>query len=814
MKSALAYARLGWSVLPLHDVTSGACSCGKPDCRSAGKHPRIAEWQKLATADESTVAEWVEQYPHANVGVATGAASGFFVLDIDSPESLDELEAEHGELPHTVQATTGSGGAHYLFQLPAFPVPNTASKIAPGIDTRGDGGQIVVAPSVSLKGAYAWVNGPWNTPIAPAPAWILDAVRPARAETHAPALVNRFPAATPEVLEEARAALERWGPAIEHDGGDQHTFAAAALLRRDFALAYEEAWPLFLEWNESCVPPWNEGDLAAKLRGGEKYGTSDYGARRTMDALATAMKLVQDFDAVPGGDPMVLVRQVRTLTWHDPGEREIALHAVKDATGLSVRSIDLQKPINKKALEARAQRREAHAKGKASELVDSENMLAVAEQFLRSTQDDVGFNGLVRWQDDYWLARGTYYEQTPPEAVLSDLYAWTKGKRDVNTNAEIKPDRALIEALAHAVRGAAFVKAKEAPAWLDSAEHAPPSELIAFPNGLLHVETRDFAPPTRAFFNLNSLTFDYNPHAWRPEKWHEFLGQLWGNDRESIETLQELMGLALTQDTSFQKLFMLIGPPRCGKGTVARVLAELVGKANAANPTLNSLSAMFGIETLIGKQLAIVSDARLSPKTDIGAVVENLLRISGEDSVSVPRKYRQDYTAKLTSRFLILSNEVPGFVDQSGALASRFVILKITPSFLGREDLTLTQTLTGELPGILLWALEGLDRLRARGHFRQPSASAETVRQLYDLSSPIKAFVEDCCALESAAEVDGHALYLAWCEWAVQQGREHPGTVQVFGRNLSSAFPSLRVSNRRQGTKRSRFYEGIKLIAS
>jgi putative DNA primase/helicase len=84
--------------------------------------------------------------------------------------------------------------------------------------------------------------------------------------------------------------------------------------------------------------------------------------------------------------------------------------------------------------------------------------------------------------------------------------------------------------------------------------------------------------------------------------------------------LQELFGYCLTGDTSQQKAFLIVGPPRSGKGTIAKVLKRLVGTDNAVNPTLTSLSTNFGIAPLIGKRIAIISDARLDRRANQHAI--------------------------------------------------------------------------------------------------------------------------------------------------------------------------------------------------
>ena len=145
----------------------------------------------------------------------------------------------------------------------------------------------------------------------------------------------------------------------------------------------------------------------------------------------------------------------------------------------------------------------------------------------------------------------------------------------------------------------------------------------------------------------------------------------------------------LSGRTDLQKIFVIIGPIRSGKGTIARILTAMIGTGHVANPTLSSLATEFGLAPLLGKSLAIIADARLSNKTDTRAVIERLLSISGEDSITVNRKFRDQVSARLPTRFMIISNELPAFGDASGAIASRFILTTLTRSFLGHEDIGL-----------------------------------------------------------------------------------------------------------------------------
>ena len=253
------------------------------------------------------------------------------------------------------------------------------------------------------------------------------------------------------------------------------------------------------------------------------------------------------------------------------------------------------------------------------------------------------------------------------------------------------------------------------PCWLDDKPHPPASEIMACRNGLLHLPTRKLLSKNTQFFNMNAVGFDYDPAAPAPERWLQFLNELWPGDTESPACLQEVYGYFLTPDTSQQKLFYMVGPKRCGKGTVARVVKNLVGPDNVVAPNLSNLPAQFGRQSLIGKQLALVPDFRLSGGVSNAQITEHLLQISGEDEVTIPRKHMDDWTGTLGVRFLLQSNELPKLADASGALVSRFILLQIKESFYGREDRGLTKKLLTELPGILNWAIEGWARLRCPG---------------------------------------------------------------------------------------------------
>ncbi len=160
LRFALFYADHGWRVFPLHYVLADqSCSCANPKCSRIGKHPMTKNGVKDATSSATRLQEWWRRFPHANVGIATG--KGLLVVDIDPRHggSLEQLKSMIA-LPVTSTVQTGGGGWHlyFLYNKRDYEVHNSTSKLAQGIDTRGEGGYVVAPPSNHLLGKYRWTE--------------------------------------------------------------------------------------------------------------------------------------------------------------------------------------------------------------------------------------------------------------------------------------------------------------------------------------------------------------------------------------------------------------------------------------------------------------------------------------------------------------------------------------------------------------------------------------------------------------------------------------------------------------------------------
>ncbi|MCH9838628.1 PriCT-2 domain-containing protein [bacterium] len=340
-----------------------------------------------------------------------------------------------------------------------------------------------------------------------------------------------------------------------------------------------------------------------------------------------------------------------------------------------------------------------------------------------------------------------------------------------------------------------------------------PDHLVLFDNGVLDLRTGQLGPHDRSIFSTNIMPYAWNPSAQCPA-WMAFLDDVFDYDPERSALLQEWVGYLLTRDYSHQKIMFMLGGPRCGKGTIGRVLSELVGMQNFSGGSLSSLANDSYIDGISEKPVVFIGDAekKVAP-AKTSQVIERLKTISGNDAVSWHRMYHGGLSRTLPTRFTMAANSVPALFDDSGALASRLLLLTFDKSYLGREDLTLGDRLLGEVEGIAAWALQGLHRLRAVGQFTQPAASAEEVQLIAEAYSPVLRFVEECCEIGKGHEMQSKEMYDTYRAWSVAEGEE-PMRPKILVSSVRDAFrgKSVRYGTHRfnDGT-RTRGFKGLRL---
>lgn len=259
------YLSMGWALVPLHHVAIIAdevriaprCSCKMAySCKSAGKHPRLKAWQQPENLVR-TVEQLLMYPPETNWGLATGRASGVWALDVDlkGMAAFERLVKKNVMAPTRLHRT-GSGGWHLIYQMPTDFVPtNRTGALPEGIDVRGDGGQIVLPPSVSGTGAYTLqeLDPPvmnsllvlFDGMVNSANDALLDLIRPRP-------VTQRVP----------QAIMARVDP-----GGRYATYARKAVdgeltaLRETHSSRNSRAWAAAVRIIELCHAPWAELDI-------------------------------------------------------------------------------------------------------------------------------------------------------------------------------------------------------------------------------------------------------------------------------------------------------------------------------------------------------------------------------------------------------------------------------------------------------------------------------------------------------------------------------------------------------------------------
>lgn len=412
----------------------------------------------------------------------------------------------------------------------------------------------------------------------------------------------------------------------------------------------------------------------------------------------------------------------------------------------------------------------------------------------------------VYYQGQFYEYIGSHYEALEIDDVRSDIYQF------LETHAPFKANSKLVSDIVDALKSVVGKKNKTPPPF-NTTTKKHMNNFISFKNGVVEIDSEEFIlmPHSPDYFFTSSLDYEFNPDAVKPVLWINFLNEIFQNDNQQIEALQEYFGLCLTRITKFQLMLLLVGPKRSGKGTVMRVLKNLIGQANVAAPTLSSLSSQFGLASLIHKTLAIIADARIGQRTDVQIIAERLLSITGEDSITIERKFLSDWIGQLVVRFVWVANELPRIGDAGSAFSSRLFILVLRESFLGRENRNLTEELLTEIPGIANWALDGLKRLRDRDRFVQPDAGKDAIEAVSELGSPVAAFVHDECEIGIQYEIAVNDVYERFRQWSNDQGHRRPPPKNIFGNNLRSCVPLLAVKQHRDSGTRYRVYSGITL---
>jgi P4 family phage/plasmid primase-like protien len=333
-------------------------------------------------------------------------------------------------------------------------------------------------------------------------------------------------------------------------------------------------------------------------------------------------------------------------------------------------------------------------------------------------------------------------------------------------------------------------------------------DLVAMANGILNIEAylagKDLVlgPHTPLWFSPVVLPYPFEADG-KCELWLRLLDQIFEGDQERIDLLQEWFGYNLTPTTNLEMCMIMVGEGRNGKGVVTAVLRALLREKNCSSVPLEEFDPRhsFSLIMTLGKLANIVTEVG-----ELQGVAEGRVKafISGE-KMPFDRKYLPAIQAAPTARLTVATNIVPKFADKSDGIWRRLRIVPFNYQVKPEEkkveyrERTWWEESSGEMPGIMKWALQGLQRLRENKEFTYPQVCQSALRQHRRISNPAMEYL-----MTTFEFVDGHdvftpsdIVYMSYTKWHKDQGfKEVPLSKPAFGKEVVKVLPYLQGSKK------------------
>lgn len=443
---------------------------------------------------------------------------------------------------------------------------------------------------------------------------------------------------------------------------------------------------------------------------------------------------------------------------------------------------------------------------------DPKNLMRNVERAIRKFWGHPKNVTLRWWRDELWEWNGCCYRSIRDKEISARVLKWIGG-----WDAKASPTKAnnIVKGLhAHALVPGQV----EQPVWIDEDGSIKERHLIAMKNGLLDLDVlldgkpNPLEPNSPRWFSPVALGYDYDPKCECP-KWLALLDRCLEKDQERIDLLQEWFGYCLTHDTTQQKAMFWEGDGANGKSVAALTLEQVVGPDNTSSVPLEVFGDRFQLTATLGKLVNICGDTGELDKADEGFIKQ----FTGGDKMYFDRKGISSIETKPTARLLIATNNLPRFSDRSDGIWRRIILIpwRVTIREKDQNKLFLKAEHTDwplrpELPGIFNWAIEGLKRLRERGHFMIPEVCRDAVNEYRMESDHARAFLTDEYRAKPGARVFTTEVYRRYEQWCKERGYKPLGDAE-FGKVVKRCFP--KVEKKRETTgKRDYYYDGLALI--
>jgi putative DNA primase/helicase len=353
------------------------------------------------------------------------------------------------------------------------------------------------------------------------------------------------------------------------------------------------------------------------------------------------------------------------------------------------------------------------------------------------------------------------------------------------------------------------------PCWLP--DRSQPHYVSAL-NGILDMDAvfagkdieQCLLPHTPEWLSAFRLDYQFDPDA-DASIFLRFLQISTDGDQEKINLLQEWAGYLLTTQNDLQKFLVLEGPGGNGKSVYFAAMTAMLGKENVSSVSIEGLGKPFHLSATYGKAANITGDTG-----QLDQIAEGILKeFTGGDMMMFEKKRQDPFMARPTAKLMAAWNEPPRIRDRSDGLWRRMILVsfdhKISEEekILGMDnpDWWIRQ---GEVPGILNWAIVGLDRLRNKRKFSNPNSSQEMLDKYRLDSNPTAEFMRDYI-VAGEGSVECSIVYRLYKNWCLESGYKPLGN-SGFGKELAKAVPGVEHKRAREGKNLTWKYVGINFL--
>jgi putative DNA primase/helicase len=322
------------------------------------------------------------------------------------------------------------------------------------------------------------------------------------------------------------------------------------------------------------------------------------------------------------------------------------------------------------------------------------------------------------------------------------------------------------------------------------------SDILVCNNGALHISTGELAEHQPRHYATSAVPYKYDPDA-RPVIWDYFLRN---TAPAAANFLQEFAGYALTTEMAHELAVWLFGPPGSGKSTFLAGLAAMLGHRAGILGLADLERSRFTLADLPGKTLVVASE---QPSSFLASTNTLNAIISGEP-IQVERKYRDPFTVIPRAKVCWAMNELPRVADANSGLFRRVKVIAFPQLAEDERDPKIKHAIEQEGAGILNWALEGLRRLKERGHFEVPAGVEDATKQFRENNDVPALFIEDRCVQGADLKVQASQLYTEYKEWCLENGHRPMSSTRL-------ADDWARLGFEKTASNGRRFYRGVTL---